>query len=393
MVRRRRGEPILRHHLVAYSVIGTLQVSIGLFVLMKYIEAKAWHLHSSYHGPPALIGSFYLTALGLLLLWEVVREHFSAVSGLIAPEPVKSDFRVRSLVSGDLLGGLGVSPSEWKTGPLAILFLGGPIWFLAAPMPFLPQDGIWITIGALAKALPVSLAICAAAPRPVRILWILAFAALAAIALYPDPGRESRWLIRNGIWFPLMLTATELPVVLAFCATVKGAARFFWIFGVVPIAALSTLPDFGSMRWFSFEGWLTATAAGLVLLKVSKRPRQADSHAPGLPESGDASRPASDTGRSLKQGSFELLRFLAAWACLAIFFALMVPEFPANYMPREWFPLLMGVASLPAAAWCLSLRSVRRSSVIFLILILLFGSWIILASPYAIPFHLPTKLP
>ncbi len=389
MVRRRRGDPILRHHLIAYSVIGALQVFIGLFELLKYIEAKAWHLDSPYDGPPALLGSFYLTALGLLLLWEVVREHFAAVSGLIAPEPVKSEARAESIF-GELLGGLGVSPSEWKTGPVAILFLGGPIWFLAAPMPYLPQDGVWITIATLAKAVPVALAICAAAQRSARILWILAFAALTAIALYPDAGRESRWLIRNGVWFPLMLTGPELPVVLAFCATVKGAARFFWIFGVVPMAALSTLPDFGSVRWLSFESWLITTAAGLVLLKVSRRLPPAASHVPGLPEPGDASRPERGLGEALRQRALELLPFLAAWACLAVYFALMVPEFPANYMPRHWFSLLMGIFSLLAAAWCLSLRNARPSTASVLVVILLFGLWIISASPYRI---LITSLP
>ncbi|MBI4324109.1 MAG: protein kinase [Chloroflexi bacterium] len=383
MVRRRRGDPILGQHLAGYCVIGALQVSIGIFVLMKHIEAKAWHLDSPYDGPDATMGSFYLTSLGLLLLWEVVREHFSEVSGLVVREPLKSDARAKSIF-GELLGALGVSPSAWKTGPLAILFLGGPIWFMAAPMPFLPQHGVWITIEALAKALPVTLAICAAAQRATRVFWILTFAALAAMAIYPDPGRESRWLMRNGIWFPLMLTATELPIVLAFCATVKGAARFFWIFGVMPIAALSTIADFGSARWFSFEGWLTATAAGLVLLKVSMRPRQADSHVSGLPEAGDAGRPTQGRREALRQWAIELLPFLAAWACLAMFFAVMVPEFPANYQPRDWFSLLMGISSLLAAAWCLSLRNARASTASVLVVILLFGLWIISVSPYRI---------
>ena len=68
----------------------------------------------------------------------------------------------------------------------------------------------------------------------------------------------------------------------------------------------------------------------------------------------------------------------------------MVPEFPANYMPRHWFSLLMGIFSLLAAAWCLSLRNARPSTASVLVVILPFGLWIISASPYRI---LITSLP
>ncbi len=306
---------------------------------------------------------------------------------MVAPEQVKSGIRAQSIFN-DLFGGIGVSPTEWKTGPLAILFFGGPIWMLAAPMPYLPQDGVWITIGALTKTIPVALAICAAAQRSARIFWILALAALASIALYPGHGTESQWSIRNGIWDVLMLTGPELPVALAVCATVKGAARFFWIFLIVSMVACSALIGSlavsstlaaGSARWLSFESWLIATAAGLVLLKVSRRPRQADSHVPGLPESGDACRPEQGQGAALRQRAMEFLRFVAAWACLAIFFVLMVPKKDG---PRDGFSLFVGISSLPAAAWCLSLRNARASAAGVLVLILLFGLWIISVSPY-----------
>ena len=369
MVRRRRGDPILRPHLIAYSALGIAQVATGIFVLMKYVETKAWRLDSPYDNGGAVVGACYLTALGLLLLWEVVREHFSAISGLVVREPRESNSRAES-VFNELLGALGVSPTEWKTGPLVILFLGGPIWLMVTPMTYLPDHGVWIAIKALGKTIPVVVAICVAAQGPARIRWIIAFAALLAMPLIPYPGMEIRWSGLNSIWFPLMLTGPEVPVALALCASVKGAARFFWIFGVWPIAALSTGPYLGidGWRWLSFKSWLIATAAGLVLIKLSRRTGTVDSQGSESPVPGEDSRPARGAGVASRRRATELLGFLSAWACLAAFFVLMVPR---NYAPRDWFSFLVGIALLPSAAWCLPPLSTRPSAARMLVLFLL----------------------
>ncbi|MEK7675256.1 MAG: serine/threonine-protein kinase [Verrucomicrobiota bacterium] len=339
MTRRRRGNPILRYHLAAYSVIGSLEVALGIFLVLKWAEATAWRWPSIYvwYGYPlTLVEAFSFSSFGMLVVWEAAREHFRAVSGIASQESPKPDHGIEI---------------NWKTAPLTL-------FSEIATVTGMPQaewkiGSVTMRSGALI----------------VGVFWCAMLGAT--------------WLVSRGWWWAwLVVSGTALSWAMAMCGATKGSARLYWVFIIVVMAGICMAPEYGWAKRRNFQSWIIGIAAGFFLAKVSMPRHPVECQDSGSPEATEPSPQASGLAHALNRGSFEVLRFLGAVASFAMFFVLLVPDGSGS---RDWFTVVMGISSLSMAAWCMTLRSARPSSVSLLVLIFILGWWIIIASPYGFP--------
>ena len=134
----------------------------------------------------------------------------------------------------------------------------------------------------------------------------------------------------------------------------------------------------------------TITVIGLGMVTASRiRPKVASQDA-GSTEAAGGSRLSSALSPALSRGSLQILTFLVTCVAFAAFFTLLIPD---GQHTLDWFSVVAGLACLPVAAWCLSVRRACPLSVGILALLLLFGGVILLSSPRKVTLAFPPKVP
>jgi serine/threonine protein kinase len=318
-VRRRRGNPIVRRHLAVYAVIGSLEVGLGILLVLKWAEAAAWGWHNDavwYASPEdSLLVAFVYSAVGMLAIWEAAREHFSVVSGLTSGVPSKP----------------GIAPG-WKAAPMELM-----------------RD-----LAATLGVPHIELKIGPATIREETVGWGLTLSLLGGT-----------WLYLHGWWQGLaVFYGTTLILAMAVCALAQGAPRIFWL-AVSVVCAGSALwsPETWYHRLQFFEIWILGVAGGLGLVKAAQI---LPAEKPGRTDSGETP--------FFNGAWFGGLRLLGVGASFSMFFALGVSH--------QWFFPVAGLGCLVAAAWCLFARPMRPGPGIIVVLTVLLISGIAFASPY-----------